>query len=526
MTRSESPDLCLCLTLVAIFGGVAACFNSGGKAGGAAGATGAAGTTGGAGTTSAAALGAINAAASVLERGRDHQRTAHWIEAGLTKANVMTKLSLDTTFKATFNGQLSGVPLYVASTTAGKGTFFAATRSSVVYALDGATGATVWMHSLGDGGHGVISSPVIDAASREIFVAADVAGTHQLYALSLDTGNVMPGWPVDVSKLSSGGYPFNSKDQNQRGALSLVGKYLYVPYGGYFGDGGNYRGWVVAVDITNPASNAGWATGGQQEGIWAPGGMASDGNGVFALTGNGGSQNHDDSEEIIRVDGLAVAHHDNANVFFPNIWKSGMDQGDKDFGSCSPLVIMATGGTPATMIVAPAKPGHVYFLDGKNLGGLGGQLKDLVVADTGAESVYTAPTVYKSPSGLRLAITTTVGAVCPDGKKDSQIIGIKLDTSMNPINPTIAWCAPTSGDDDIRRRSPISTTTDGTANPIVWFMNGAKLNAFDGETGALLYGGGTGADDCGGVQRHTSPIVAGGRVVVGGNGHLCAWSVH
>jgi hypothetical protein len=347
-----------------------------------------------------------------------------------------------------------------------------------------------------------------------------------IHGLSIDTGNELAGWPVDVSTLSSGSYNFNSKDQNQRGALSLVGKVLYVPYGGYVGDGGNYRGWVVAVDTTNPSNVAGWSTSGQQEGIWAAGGLASDGNGVFAITGNNGSapQTHLDSEEVIRIDGMAVPHRDNANLFYPSIWRTGMDMGDKDFGSCSPLIIMATGGTPAALLVAPAKPGHLYLLNEANLGGLAGEVRDVIVADTGAESVYTAPTAYKSPSGLWLAITTTIGAVCPGGNKDSQLMGIHLDTSTSPLTAMISWCATTNSDDTIRRRSPVSTTTDGTANPIVWFMSGTKLNAFDGETGSVLFNGG--ADDCSGVRRFTSPIVANGRVIVGGDGHLCSWSIH
>jgi hypothetical protein len=491
----------------------------GGAGGGAAG-TGAAGTTGAAGMAMGGFMGTIDLANSVLERGGSPQRTATWTQAGLTKANVMTKLAQDTTFKANFNGGLSGVPLFVASSTPGKGMFIVATTSSNVYALDELTGATIWTQNLGAGGHGIISTPVVNASAKLVYVATDAGGKHQIHGLSLDTGAEAAGWPVDVTTLPG---DVNWGDENQRGALSLVGKYLYVPYGGYIGDGGNYRGWVVAVDTTNPAMHAGWSTGGKQEGIWAAGGMASDGNGVFAITGNSNSAptTHDDSEEIIRVDGLAVAHRDTANWFYPDIWHTGMDQGDKDFGSCSPAVIMATGGTPAKMVVAPAKPGHLYLLDAANLGGLAGQVRDIVVADTGNESVYTAPTVYKSPSGLRVAITTTIGAKCPSMTQDSQIIGLKLDAG-SPINATIDWCAPTNGDDEIRRRSPVSTTTDGTANPIVWFMNGSTINAFDGENGTMLYSGG----NCGGVHRHTSPIVANGRVIVGGDGHLCSWSIH
>jgi hypothetical protein len=301
---------------------------------------------------------------------------------------------------------------------------------------------------------------------------------------------------------------------------------LYVPYGGYFGDGGNYRGWVVAVDTKNPTNVAGWATDGQQEGIWAPGGMASDGNGVFAVTGNNGSApvNHLDSEEVIRITGMGVPHRDNANLFYPTIWRSGMDMGDKDFGSCSPLVVALPGGTPPSVLVAPAKPGHVYFLNSQNLGGFGGQVRDLVVANTGAESVYVTPTAYTSTSGVHVVVSVLSGGVCPGGNKDNQLMSILLDTSTSPFTAKAAWCATTSPDDNIRRRSPISTTTDGRANAIVWFMNGTKLNAFDGETGAVIYNGGTA--DCLGVRRHTSPIAANGRIIVGADGHLCSWSIH
>jgi hypothetical protein len=55
-------------------------------------------------------------------------------------------------------------------------------------------------------------------------------------------------------------------------------------------------------------------------------------------------------------------------------------------------------------------------------------------------------------------------------------------------------------------------------------MNGTKLNAFDGETGAIVFNGGT--SDCLGVRRHTSPIAANGRIIVGADGHLCSWSIH
>jgi len=48
-----------------------------------------------------------------------------------------------------------------------------------------------------------------------------------------------------------------------------------------------------------------------------------------------------------------------------------------------------------------------------------------------------------------------------------------------------------------------------------------KLTAVDGDTCMPLY---TSTDTCSGVRRWTSPIVIKGRIVVGGDTHLCSWS--
>jgi hypothetical protein len=76
-------------------------------------------------------------------------------------------------------------------------------------------------------------------------------------------------------------------------------------------------------------------------------------------------------------------------------------------------------------------------------------------------------------------------------------------------------------------RGPIATTSDGQANAMVWFMNGDKLNGVDGDTGAVVYNGGSGTTgNCTNVRQWTSPIAANNRIIVGGDGHLCSWSAH
>src|SRR5207247_1631065 len=155
------------------------------------------------------------------------------------------------------------------------------------------------------------------------------------------------------------------------------------------------------------------------------------------------------------------------------------------------------GATPSTMVVAPAKTGHVYFLDSKKLGGMGGQLADLAAGSSG----FTAPASYPTSKGT--FVTLTLGNVnCPAGSS-GQIAGILVAPGA-PAKPQVAWCAPAGG-----RYSPIATTVDGKSEALVWFMNGTKLNAVDGETGQVVFNGGTG--DCAGVIKWTSPIAAKGR---------------
>ena len=183
---------------------------------------------------------------------------------------------------------------------------------------------------------------------------------HQIHALSVDDGSEKTGWPVSALKATSGSITFTPSPQNQRSALSLVNGTLYVAYGGHDGDCGTYHGWVIGIDTSDPAMMGAWATGGQGEGIWAAGGMASDGNGVFALTGNSttGTTTHLDSEEVVRITGLGNA----GRFVLPVDWQA-MDSNDADLGANSPLYIEVPGATPSKMVVAISKNGHLYLLD-------------------------------------------------------------------------------------------------------------------------------------------------------------------
>jgi hypothetical protein len=407
-----------------------------------------------------------------------------------------------------------------------------------VVAFDETTGLPVWTAHVTTGGDGIRGTPVIDAGSRRLFVVTG-NNPHLVHALSVDNGAEVTtgGWPVTLSgtTVSYNSATFNSGAENQHGALLLLNNILYIPFGGPYGDGGTYLGWIVAVDITNPSRLAGWATQSPRSGIWGSGGLASDGTYVFGVTGDTSNlpRSSSDSEEVVRVTGLATFTRDAASIFVPTEWQSwDRPAGDLDFGASTPSYVpLSAGSNPPGLLVAPAKAGRLFILNGSNLSGgsyptPGGALADLVVASTTAESVYTAPTIYTSASGLHATINVGEGpANCPAGTPNSRemVISFLLQPGQTPIAKE-AWCAPNAGGGHMNY-PPISTTTDGvSADALVWFINGSQLTAVDGETGKQVFTT-TGAA-CNGVPSMSFPIAAKNRIVVSALGHLCSWSVN
>jgi hypothetical protein len=59
-----------------------------------------------------------------------------------------------------------------------------------------------------------------------------------------------------------------------------------VPFGGHFGDCGEYHGWVVGISLDDPNTTMSWATRARGGGIWAPAGISSDGTSLFFATDN------------------------------------------------------------------------------------------------------------------------------------------------------------------------------------------------------------------------------------------------
>ncbi len=325
-------------------------------------------------------------------------------------------------------------------------------------------------------------------------------------------GSVRAGWPVDVAKaLAAKGMSFRSEVQNQRGGLALMGGTVYVPFGGHYGDCGDYHGWIVGVPVANPSQVGAWSTPARKGGIWAPGGIASDGAHLFAATGNTeGAQRWSGGEAVLRFGPGPRFQEEPSSYFAPADWKR-LDDRDTDIGSAGPVLFTLPGARPPRLVLQMGKDGTAYLLDRANLGGIGGALASQRVASS---AIISAPAVYSAGGSAFVAVRGR-GLDCPGGVR-GELLARRIRPGAPPSFAT-AWCGAQEG-----RGSPIATSSGGARDAIVWSVGAEgdeKLRAFDGETGAVLFE----SPALSSVRRYQTPIAAGGRIYVAANGRLYAF---
>jgi hypothetical protein len=470
---------------------------------------------------------------SVLEHHNSPRRDGVYIDPTLTKTSAPT-FHLDKSFNGVVQGAVYAQLLYFTGGPGGKDIVIAVTEENNVVALDAVTGTTVWTRHLGTpvplsklpcgniNPLGITGTPVIDAASRTIFLDAMTTpdnGTtkrHLIFALSLDDGSTLPGWPVDVSaSVTFGGIAFDSSVQNQRGALTFMDGTVYVPYGGHSGDCGNYHGWLVGVPADNPAAPIAWATGATGGGMWAPGGVASENGSLFAATGNtAGAASWAGGEAILRFNAGPVFSNLTADYFAPGNWQE-LDAGDTDIGGSGPVILDVSGSTPGQLLIGLGKDGKIYLVDRHNLGGIGNQV---AVAQVATNGIINAAAAYTTSKGTYVVFKGN-GSNCPEGQA-GDLTSVRIVPGAPP-SVTTAWCAQQNGEG-----SPMVTTTDGHSEAIVWSVGAEgdnRLHGFDGDTGQIVYGGGGAGDAIGLVRRFHVPIIAGGRIYVAGDGVVKAF---
>ena len=445
-----------------------------------------------------------NASVNVTQLHNNPSRDGLYIAPAFTQA-ASASLTRDTGFNGAIVGNVYAQPLYVEGGPSGP-VVIAVTNSNNVYALNATTGAIVWQRNVGTpitsglpcgniNPLGITGTPVMDLASRSLFLDAETtpsAGVfrHMIYSLNVDTGAINAGWPVDVNAAVSG---FDSSVQSQRAALAVVGNILYVPYGGRFGDCGSYRGRVIGVQINNPASVMSFATTSTRAGIWGPGGIASDGTNTFVTTGNGSGTTWGGSEAVIRLLAGPIFSGSTTDYWAPVNWQT-LDSGDTDLGGSGPILVDVPGATPSALVVALGKDGNAYLLNRSNLGG--------VSAPVASSNVNSGGTIIQAAASYQTAMGTYV--VFRGSSSATRTFRINAG---NAPTITITWAV--TGQSG--RSSPIVTSTDGTNNTVVWVVGSAgdqRLHGYNGDTGAVVYAGGGANELMTGTRGYNANAIA------------------
>jgi polyvinyl alcohol dehydrogenase (cytochrome) len=290
---------------------------------------------------------------------------------------------------AHLDGDVYSSPLIVA------GHVLAATENNTVYSLDLFTGAVVWKIHLGDPvdasslpcGNigpvtGITGTPAVDPAAGRLYVVAFLRTRHHmLFTLRLVDGTVVSQQDVDPPGS-------NAAVHQERGALTLGANYVYVPFGGLFGDCGDYHGYIQAVPLAGGGIQSYKVPTAREAGFWSPQGatIAPDGS-VYAVSGNGDSRSaFDYSNSVIQ---LSPDVRSVRSYFAPSNWAS-LNASDTDLGSVGATVIPSLG-----VVVAIGKQGVAYLLKAGSLGGVGGQVASRQVCPGAfGGSAWSQTTVY------------------------------------------------------------------------------------------------------------------------------------
>ena len=112
---------------------------------------------------------------------------------------------------------------------------------------------------------------------------------------------------------------------------------MFVPFGGHYGDCGDYHGLVVALDSDPPRLSSAWATRAAKGGIWAPAGLSeADGHLYFSADTTEGARSWQDGEGVFQVGPDLVHSQDPREFSAPSDWKQ-LDEDDLDLGGVTPL---------------------------------------------------------------------------------------------------------------------------------------------------------------------------------------------
>jgi hypothetical protein len=370
---------------------------------------------------------------------------------------------------------------------------YVATEGNTVYAIDVHNGAVLLSRNLGtpvsyplgcnnNGPNvGINSTPVIDAASKTLYVVAYSQGpsgpVYNIHALDLGSlQDIVPSQTVVGShKLTNGTlYTFNASVQRQRPALLLANGNVYAGFGSFCDFAANQsRGWLLgwkANSLTPIPANQIIDKQAKSpddfflSSIWMSGyGLTADDSGnIVFVTGNSdpsgttydGVTNIQESVIKLSPDLLSVL-----DLFTPdNV--GALDEGDTDFGSGGALVLPDQPGQIPHLTVAAGKFGSMYLMNEDDLGGYS-PTGNNVLGTYQVGACWCGQSYFVDPSDGLARVVSSGG---------SNMEVWKLQTSPSPSLTKVS----SSTSITIGPQNPgffTSVSSNGTATPIIWALS-------------------------------------------------------
>ncbi len=374
------------------------------------------------------------------------------------------------------DGAVYGQPI-----TVDRGMKIVVTEHNSVYRLAG--NKVVWQRNLGapvSGSSlpcgnidptGITGTPTFDRATDTLVAVAILNNPIRHVAIGMNPGTGAVKWSrtVDVPSSVPGITP---QAMQQRGALLVSGRRVYVPYGGLAGDCSSYRGSVVGLDLDKPTTAALWnftVPTSREGGIWStPGAVENPGGGLLVAVGNGataGSGTYDHSDSVLKIAAQQIQ-----DSFSPSTWRTD-NRDDLDLGSQGPAIV-------GDFVFIAGKSGNAYVLRRDHLGGIGGQVSQRALCRSFGGAAVVGSVVY---------------VPCSDGLRAVQIGSTGV--------MTVLWHAPSN-----IAGSPV------VGGGLVWALDTSAgvLHVMDPRTGATRYTMTVGA-----VNRFATPLLYGDAVFVG-----------
>lgn len=314
--------------------------------------------------------------------------------------NVPDPHQLTPAWQKSLDGAVYAEPLVVGENV------IVATENDTIYSLDATTGKVQWQRNVGTPvsqkdlpcGNifplGITGTPVYDPATKLVFAVAEVTGPkHTLVGLDVQTGAIKVQRSADSPEM-------DARAHQQRAALALGNKMVYIAYGGLSGDCSNYIGTVVGIPTDGQGQLISYRVPTKREGgIWATPGPVMDASGnLYVAVGNGQATggNWDHSDSILRLSPTLQL----LDGFAPQDWGE-QNAEDADLGSMGPVLLANN------LIFADGKAGKGYLLNANKLGGVGGQLQELNLCNAFGGSATTGTVIFIPCTSGLLQVTIT-----------------------------------------------------------------------------------------------------------------------